>query len=128
LLIGSRDYVQIAEKALQSVADNINQTPFHAASFVTLLKAVNNPPLQIILRGEPTLLSEWKSRLLPRLKPGQSAYFIPYEALNLPDEIAQKSSDEAICAWICEGFSCRPPIHDLDNLLEQQDQDPDRDH
>ena len=128
LLIGSRDYLQIAEKALQSVADNINQTPFHAASFVALLNAVHNPPLQIILRGEPVLLSEWRSRLLPRLKPDQSAYFIPYEAMALPDEIAQKSSDEPICAWICEGFSCRAPIHDLDNLLEQQDQGPDRDH
>jgi uncharacterized protein YyaL (SSP411 family) len=117
LLIGSQDYVQIAEKALQSVADNINQTPFHAASFVALLNALNNPPLQIILRGESTLLNQWKKRLLPRLKPNQSAYFIPHEALDLPGEIAKKSSAEPICAWICEGFSCRPPIHDLDELL-----------
>ena len=44
LLTGRQAYIQIAEKALQSVADNINQNPFHAASFVALLEAVNRPP------------------------------------------------------------------------------------
>ncbi len=57
LLTGRQAYTRTAEKALQSVADNVNQTPFHAASFVALLEAVNRPPYQIILRGEPTILA-----------------------------------------------------------------------
>jgi len=117
LLTGRQAYTQTAEKALQSVADNVNQTPFHAASFVALLEAVNRPPYQIILRGEPAILTRWRAQILPRLKPDQMAYFIPYDAKDLPQEIAQKSSDKPISAWICEGFSCRPPVHDLDSLL-----------
>ena len=117
LLTGRQAYTQTAEKALQSVADNVNQTPFHAASFVALLEAVNRPPYQIILRGEPAILTRWRAQILPRLKPDQIAYFIPYDAKDLPQEIAQRSSDKPISAWICEGFSCRPPVHDLDSLL-----------
>jgi hypothetical protein len=117
LLTGRQTYTQTAEKALQSVADNVNQTPFHAASFVALLEAVNRPPYQIILRGEPAILAQWRAQILPRLKPDQMAYFIPYDAKDLPQEIAQRSSDKPISAWICEGFSCRPPVHDLDSLL-----------
>ena len=117
LLTGQQVYVQIAEKALQSVADNVNQTPFHAASFVALLEAVNQPPLQIILRGEAAILEQWRAQISPRLKPDESAYFIPYEAKDLPEEIAQRSSDQPICAWICEGFSCQPPMYDLAAVL-----------
>jgi uncharacterized protein YyaL (SSP411 family) len=117
LLTGRQAYIQIAEKALQSVADNINQNPFHAASFVALLEAVNRPPYQIILRGEPAMLAQWRAQILPRLKPDQMAYFIPYDAKDLPQEIAQRLSDKPISAWICEGFSCRPPMHELDPLL-----------
>jgi uncharacterized protein YyaL (SSP411 family) len=43
LLIGRSDYTRSAEKALQSVADNINQTPFHAAGFVTLPRRYAGP-------------------------------------------------------------------------------------
>jgi len=116
-LIGCQAYTQNAEKALQSVADNVNQTPFHAASFVALLEAVHRPPYQVILRGERPLLARWRSHILPALKPGQMAYFIPDDAKDLPPAIAQRSSDKPISAWICEGFSCRPPMHDLDSLL-----------
>ncbi len=131
LLIGCQSYTQSAEKALQSVADNVNQTALYAASFVALLEALNMPPFQIILRGEPDVLAQWRTQILPRLKPDQAAYFIPNDAQDLPDEIAQKSSDQEIGAWICEGFSCRPPLHDLDALiqsLDEQDQKPDHGH
>ena len=117
LLTGRQAYIQTAEKALQSVADNVNQTPFPAASFVALLEAVNRPPYQVILRGEPAMLAQWRAQILPRLKPDQMAYFIPYDAKDLPQEIAQRLSDKPISAWICEGFSCRPPMHELDPLL-----------
>jgi uncharacterized protein YyaL (SSP411 family) len=117
LLTGRQAYIQSAEKALQSVADNVNQTPFHAASFVALLEAVNLPPYQIILRGEPIIMARWRAQILPQLKPDQAAYFIPYDAKDLPEEIDQRSSDQPICAWICEGFSCRPPLYDLDAVL-----------
>lgn len=131
LLIGRQDYIRSAERALQSVADNVNQAAFHAASFVALLETVNKPPIQIILRGEPAALAPWHAEILPRLQPGQAAYFIPKDAQELPDEIAQKTSDRAVSAWICEGFACRQAVHDLDELiqsLDEQDQKPDHGH
>ncbi len=92
LLIGRQSYTQSAEKALQSVADNLRQTPFHAAGFVALLEALHRPPQQIIVRGDLPSLRQWRQQILPRLRPDQSAYFIAADAINLPDEIAQKST------------------------------------
>ena len=122
LLIGQQTYTQCGQRALQSVADNVNQTPFHAAGFVALLEALDSPPFQIILRGEPGSLAQWRDEILPRLKPDQSAYFIPNGAQDLPAEIAQKTSDRAVSAWICEGFVCRQPVHELDALLRSLDE------
>jgi uncharacterized protein YyaL (SSP411 family) len=116
-LIGDQDYTKSAERALQSVADNVNQTPFYAAGFVALLEEVSQPPFQIILRGDRDQLDLWREALLPRLKPDQSAYFIADDLDNLPDEIALKKSDQSVAAWICEGFSCRAPLFELKAVL-----------
>ena len=124
LLIGNQAYTRSAEKALQSVADNLNQTPFHAAGFLSLLEEVNSPPFQIILRGDKATLLVWREAIMPRLKPDQMAFFVPTDAEGLPEIIAQKTSDTGPSAWICEGFSCRAPIHDLESVLivlKQQD-------
>ena len=98
---------------------------------MALLEAINRPPLQIILRGKPESLAQWRAKVLPRLEPDQAAYFIPDDAQGLPDQIAQKTTDQAISAWICEGFACRQPVHELDGLIQsidEQDQEPDHNH
>ena len=77
------------------------------------------------------VLTQWRAEVLPRLKPDQAAYFIPKDAQALPDEIAQKTSDLAVSAWICEGFVCRQSVHGLDGLIQsidEQDQEPDHNH
>ncbi len=117
LLTGNQAYTLSAEKALQSVAGNLNRTPFHAAGFLALLEEVNNPPFQIILRGDEASMLSWREAILPRLKPGQMAFFVPADAGDLPASIAQKASDSGPSAWICEGFSCRVPLHDLESVL-----------
>ena len=117
LLIGREDFTASAERALQSVADNVNQTPFYAAGFTALLQASSQPPMQIIVRGSGEDLEAWRRNILPRLLPDQSAYFIPDSAADLPDLLASKTSNEAVSAWICEGFSCRAPITDLKTLI-----------
>ena len=119
LLIGRHDYVERAEKTLNSVADNLNQTPFHAAGFVALLEAITQPPLQLIVSGDATELDAWRREILPRLRPEQSAWFIPRDAADLPEELARKSRESGVGAWICEGFSCRAPIDDLDTVLNE---------
>ncbi len=122
LLIGREDFTASAERALQSVADNVNQTPFYAAGFTALLQASTHPPMQIIVRGSGEILEHWRRAILPSLRPDQSAYFVPAEAAGLPDLLDSKTSEGAVSAWICEGFSCRAPITDLDSLLAALDE------
>ena len=129
LLVGDQSLVGTAERALQSVADNVNQTPFYAAGFVALLEEVSYPPLQLILRGDAKTLRQWRSQVSPQLRPGESAYYIQIDAGNLPEIIAEKATEQPCAAWMCEGFSCRAPIFDADtllNLLEERYQNPDR--
>jgi uncharacterized protein YyaL (SSP411 family) len=45
------------------------------------------------------------------------AFFIPSDAEDLPDAIAEKKTDGETTAWICHGFSCQPPVTDLTSLI-----------
>ena len=117
LLCGDNHFTDAAEKALQSVADNVNQNPLHAASFVALLDAIRHPALQIIVRGEARQMQSWRAQLLPRLKPSQSAYFIASDVCGLPSQIADKAAVDKVTAWVCEGFSCRAPLYEIEPLL-----------
>ena len=80
------------------------------------------PALQVIVRGEAGQLQSWREQLLPRLKPSQSAYFIASDLCSLPSEIAEKAaidtvSVEKVTAWVCDGFSCRAPLFEIEPLL-----------
>ena len=117
LLSGNQNYVQAAEKAMQSAADNINQSPLYAASFQSLMEELNQPSTQLIVRGKQCDLEEWRSAILPTLSNYQSVYFIPVDATGLPPIIAEKTCDEMPRAWLCEGFSCRAPVDQLEQLI-----------
>ena len=117
LLLGKNQYIQTAEKALQSVAHHVNQTPLYAAGFLSLLEAINTEPCTIIVRGDRSQLELWREQLALRLDPDQLAFLIPSDAKNLPVAIAEKKAGEKTTAWICHGFTCQPPITDLGDLL-----------
>ncbi|MGD8838186.1 MAG: thioredoxin domain-containing protein [Gammaproteobacteria bacterium] len=120
-MLGREDYTHAAGKALQSVADNLNSSPLYAAGFVALLEEQHRPPMRLVVRGDEADLAAWRAAILPRLRPRQSACFVPADAVGLPDELAKQSSQALPSAWICEGFSCRPPIADLDSLISELD-------
>ena len=119
VLLGNSQYIRAAEKALLSVADNVNQNPLYAAGFLNLLDDINNPLDTIIVRGEITQLELWREQLAPRLTPHQMAFFIPSDAKDLPDTIAEKKTDGETTAWICHGFTCQPPITDLTSIISK---------
>jgi uncharacterized protein YyaL (SSP411 family) len=119
VLLGNSQYIRAAEKALLSVAHNVNQNPLYAAGFLNLLDDINNPLDTIIVRGEITQLELWREQLVPRLTPHQMAFFIPSDAKDLPDTIAEKKTDGETTAWICHGFTCQPPITDLTSIISK---------
>ena len=117
MLLGNQRYVHAAEQALQSVAGNLNQNPLHAAGFLKLLEVIDKLPCTIVVRGEAEQLQRWQESLNSQLKPGQQAFFIPVDAQGLPDAIKQKKPGIETKAWVCHGFTCQPPVSNLDELL-----------
>jgi hypothetical protein len=117
MLLGNQRYVVAAEKALQSVASNMNQNPLHAAGFLKLLGVIDKLPFTIVVRGEAAELEHWQELLNFELKPGQQAFFIPVDAKGLPEAIKQKKPGNKTKAWVCHGFTCQPPVSNLDELL-----------
>jgi len=117
MLLGNSQYILAAEKALQSVAGELNQNPLYGAGFISLMEDINSQPCTIIVRGEAPQLERWRDQLVLKLTPHQMAFFIPSSARNLPDAIAQKKTNNETTAWICHGFSCQPPITDLNSLI-----------
>lgn len=119
MLLGNNQYIQAAEKALHSVAHQVNQNPLYAAGFLALLEETNTQACTIIVRGDEPQLTLWREQLAPGLTPGKTAFFIPSDAENLPDAIAEKKTDGETTAWICHGFTCQPPITELAKLLSE---------
>ncbi len=119
LLIGSIELTDAAEKTLHSVVGNVNRNPLHASGFLGLLEDSLNPPCLMIVRGEPEALAYWREQLLPHLSPDQIAYFIPANAHDLPEALAEKNPGAETSAWICRGFTCDLPVKDLSQLLSQ---------
>ena len=117
MLLGNQRYIHAAEKALNSVANNLNQNPLHAAGFLKLLEVIDKLSCTIVVRGEVAQLEQWQKSLNFELKPDQQAFFIPVDAKGLPDAINQKKPGRKIKAWVCHGFTCQPPVGNLDELL-----------
>ena len=63
MLLGNSHYVRSAEKALQSVAHQVNHNPLYAAGFVTLLEQINTRSYIIIVRGNSIQLELWRDQL-----------------------------------------------------------------
>ncbi len=93
----------------------------HASAFGTMLAALEEqlaPPRTIILTGERGALASWKAPLDTAYLPTTLTLAIPTGTAGLPAPLA-KPAASAPQAWVCEGFTCLPPIGDPARLRER---------
>ncbi|MBI2970760.1 MAG: thioredoxin domain-containing protein, partial [Gammaproteobacteria bacterium] len=115
-LLGDQRYLSAAEAVVQAAGDTVERVPHaHNALLLALLELLD-PPQQVILRGPEAALADWRSRCADSLNIRTRLYAIPSDERRLPGLLAERRPVDGVTAYVCEGFQCSAPIHDVEEL------------
>ena len=109
-LLGRQDYIDAAQRCLQTAWHGIEQMPSAHNSLLIALQDHYCPPVQIILRGKPGPLGDWQRRCRVHAGLRTRIFTIPDAITDLPGTLTEQRSLADATAYICEGNRCHEPI------------------
>ena len=115
-LLGEERYLKASERTLRLLYPLASE---HAAGFATLLTVLQEyllPLRLLVLRGEKAGL--WQSAVNEIYHPDLLCVALLGDEQGLPDTL-DKPDGQGTEAWLCQGASCLPPIHDLTELINE---------
>jgi uncharacterized protein YyaL (SSP411 family) len=112
-ILGEARYLQAAERALACFAGAIATQPMAYPGLLAALDELRHPPRIVILRGPAAGFAPWLAKLATR--PGRDMVLALANGLDLPAALAKPECD-SVTAWVCQGETCRPPLHSPDAL------------
>ncbi|MBC8212239.1 MAG: thioredoxin domain-containing protein [Gammaproteobacteria bacterium] len=113
LLCGDTRYLESAEKTLQAAAPDIQQHPVYYSALLNALDTYLHPATIIILRGEIEAMQDWQQQVFRHYLPDVMCFAIPGDTRIPPELAVKKAHTETVCAYICEGMSCREALTEL---------------
>ncbi len=121
LLSGQTGLLNSVEKSLCATAHRFMQYPVMYCSMLNVLDAYFHSATIIILRGGADQMKAWQALVFKKYLPDLLCFAID-RAIELPIEMGDKEPlDDIVCAYICEGISCQPPITELDEFRHYLD-------
>jgi uncharacterized protein YyaL (SSP411 family) len=131
-LVAEPRYVDTAERALRVFAPGLARAPGGQSSLLVAQERLERPPSTLILRGEPALTRSWQRALERRYRPelmivdlgnGDAPQRLAgAAAMRTAGALATTSPDAAstagAAAWLCQRFSCLPPLATLAAIEE----------
>ena len=119
LLLSRSDYIQAAEGTLDYASKAMIDAPMAHGSLLSCLQNLEATPRVIIIRGEQDIINQWRQQCQADFNPQHLVFAIPDDCDNLPEALAAKCGQQSEpLAYVCEGFSCLPPINDLVQLKQ----------
>ncbi|HEY0766661.1 MAG TPA: hypothetical protein VGD47_01780 [Steroidobacteraceae bacterium] len=118
-LLGEPRYLAAAERTLRAAWAALVSHPHAHMSLLTALEELLQPPVIVIIRGEPALIETWRRELAKLYAPRRIVLAIPADAPDLPAALADKASRADAVAYICRGSVCSAPVESLAALSEQ---------
>ena len=115
-LLANNTFLTAAERGLQAALPDIPNAPLGYATALLAMLESQQPPTQIILRGEEPELNHWQQTARQICKPWVSIYAIHATERNLPFAIAEKTAQSRCTAYLCQGAHCLEPISDFENF------------
>ncbi len=113
-ILGEVRYIEAANRTLKLFLPAIANHPSVYCSLIRSLEEALRPPSIVALAGPDA--EAWHASLSSRHLPGAILLSIPSGMRDLPQTL-QKPQESRTSAWICRGFECLPPIHDLRQIL-----------
>jgi hypothetical protein len=115
-LLGETRYLEAAERTLEAAWPSILAVPYAHASLLDALEEHLRPPQIVVLRGRDPALGAWQRRCNAAYAPWRLAFAIPEHASALPGPLATRAARGEVLAYVCEGFTCGPPVTTLEGL------------
>jgi uncharacterized protein len=120
-LLGELDFLNGAERAMQSLTASASRYPSAHASLLIALQEHLQPPRTVVLRGAPEAFRTWQTHI-EQTDPYAVAFAVPDNAGNLPALLAERKNIARVTAYVCFGHTCQPPLTNLEEfqrLLEK---------
>ncbi len=118
-LLGETRYLDAAERTLRAAWPALAEFPHGHASMLHALEEYLEPPVSVILRGEPDELHSWLGELNGHYAPRRQVFGIPTDAQVLPGLLAERRPGDATRAYLCRGTRCLAPIDSLAALAAE---------
>lgn len=115
-ITGNHEYAELARGTLKACWQPLEHVPSAHGALLDALEEYLNPPQTIVLRGTPEAVAPWQSRCQSPYVPRRTTLGIPDAAQDLPGLLAERTPRGEVVAYVCEGFTCQPPIQTLDEL------------
>ena len=116
-ILGEPRYLQAAENTLKAFDGMMSRNPAACPSLMMALEEFMQPPTIVILRGEPSAMSEWRDRINQQYVPNLLCFCLDASIRSLPETLSRKYTDD-VNAWVCHGVECLPAINRLDVLMK----------
>ena len=117
LLLMEPRYTDTAQNTLKLFSKEISRNPSVLASLNLALQDTSRRSRVVIVRGAEKEMTVWQNELNQHYMPDHSIFCIPENAARLPAALSEKAAVKGkVCAYICQAFSCLPPITDLEEL------------
>ncbi|HET7569887.1 MAG TPA: thioredoxin domain-containing protein [Gammaproteobacteria bacterium] len=121
-LLGEVRYLDAAARALRTGAAALADYPDAMCSLLIALRDELDLPAQIILRGEPAVLAQWRRRIESTFDLHRRVYAIPHDAGELPGLLGACEPLADGVAYFCKGTECSPPLTSVEAVLERLEQ------
>jgi uncharacterized protein len=106
-MTGRADFEESGLNTLKALAARINQAPFAAPQLLVAYEFSRNPPKQLVLAGAglEAMRREFHSKFLP-------------DYVLISGKESMPAIDGKATAYICENFTCRLPVTEVEKLGE----------
>ncbi len=116
-LLGETRYLDAAERTLRAAWPAIGRLPHAHNALLLALEEYLNATTSVVIRGPAQELARWQDTVNPEYAPRRQVFAIPAAETHLPGALAERSApDSGAIAYLCEGFTCSPPITSPEEL------------
>ena len=120
-LTGRADLREKAKATLECFAGVVEHFGLYAASYGLALARLILPPVQVVILGDDAAAEQLERAALARFAVNKSVVRLRSVG-DLPPSLAETiphlpGSSES-CAVVCAGFTCQPPVHHANALME----------
>ena len=109
-VLGDLHYLKAAERTVEALYSNIESYPSAHGALLRALDELLSPTETIVLRGDDSTLTSWRTRAQQHFSPWRLALAIPNNGVGLQGLLAERAAKDTAVAYLCSGRSCQEPI------------------